>query len=76
MKRLGILLLGLGFLAIGVLTATGEVQEIIAFADPLNEMVFFMVCSLMGVGCIYVLLDTDSKPKATPHEGFYKNSKG
>jgi len=76
MKRLGILLLGLGFLTIGALTATGAVQETIAFADPLNEMAFFMVLSLMGVGCICVFLATDSKPKATPHEGFYKSSKG
>ena len=37
---------------IAYMTGTGEILNYIAFADPLNEMAFFGVSSLTGVGCL------------------------
>ena len=39
-------------LCIAYMTGTGEILNYIAFADPLNEMAFFGVSSLTGVGCV------------------------
>jgi hypothetical protein len=35
------------------MTGTGEILNYIDFADPLNEMGFFMCLSAMGGGLIY-----------------------
>ena len=39
-------------LYIAYITGTGEILNYITFADPLNEMAFFGVSSLTGVGCL------------------------
>jgi len=36
---------------IAYITGTGEILNYMSFADPLNEMVFFGLSSLMGIGC-------------------------
>ena len=46
------LLGGLIALAIGVLTVTGDVQRVIHFADPINEMFFAALAFIMGLGCM------------------------
>ena len=33
-------------------TATGEILNYINFADPLNEMVFCILCLMLGIGCL------------------------
>ena len=52
MKRIDLkMLLGaLGSVAIGVGMMTGDVQQYINFADPLNEMVFTAMCFMGMVG--------------------------
>jgi len=46
------LLGGIAAMAIGVLTVTGHVQQVIHFADPLNEMFFAALAFIMGIGCL------------------------
>ena len=36
---------------IAYITGTGEILNYVSFADPLNEMVFFGLSSVMGIGC-------------------------
>tara|TARA_R100000152_G_C6722865_1_gene148589 strand:+ start:631 stop:819 length:189 start_codon:yes stop_codon:yes gene_type:complete len=44
---------GIVCLYIAYMTGTGEILNYIDFADPLNEMGFFMCLSAMGGGLIY-----------------------
>ena len=44
---------GIVCLYIAYMTGTGEILNYINFADPLNEMGFFMCLSAMGGGLIY-----------------------
>lgn len=46
------LLGGIAALAISVLTVTGHVQQVIHFADPLNEMFFTALTFMFGMGCL------------------------
>jgi len=39
-------------MGIGMLTVTGHVQQVIHFADPLNEMFFAALAFIMGIGCL------------------------
>ena len=54
MKRIDLkMLLGaLGSIAIGVGMITGDVQQYIGFADPLNEIIFTAMCFMGGVGML------------------------
>lgn len=55
MRKVIYILVALGLWSIGLLTMMGEVQKVIKFEDPLNEMVFsfgmFMggIVSLMNI---------------------------
>jgi len=46
------LLGGITAMGIGMLTVTGHVQQVIHFADPLNEMFFAALAFIMGIGCL------------------------
>jgi hypothetical protein len=46
------LLGGIAAMGIGMLTVTGHVQQVIHFADPLNEMFFAALAFIMGIGCL------------------------
>ena len=35
------------------LTGTGKILQIISFADPLNEMGFFIACIMLGTCCLF-----------------------
>ena len=35
------------------LTGTGKILKIISFADPLNEMGFFVLSIMLGVCCLF-----------------------
>ena len=50
---LKMVLASLGCLGLGMATVFGLVQQVIAFADPLNEMVFAFLAFMMGVGCMF-----------------------
>jgi hypothetical protein len=76
MKRLGILLLGLGFLAIGLLTATETGSEIIRSEGVLNEMTFFVLNCLIGIVCIWAFFASEMNSKTQPKSRFVKSSKG
>jgi hypothetical protein len=43
------ILVGILGIVIGIGTMTGHVQEVIKFADPLNEMFFCVMSFLIGV---------------------------
>jgi len=60
MKNLLYILAALAFMGIGVLTIMGEVQKVIPFADPLNEIGFAFITILMG---ILTLLNIELKTK-------------
>jgi hypothetical protein len=58
----------LGFLIsflIGLFTLTGDVQKVIYFADPLNEMAFAVVAMTISIICLITLFipDADTKRK-------------
>jgi len=40
---------------IAYITGTGEVLNYIPFADPLNELTFFGLSSMMGVGSLCLI---------------------
>ncbi len=44
--------IGILFLTISALTATGHVAQVIPFAGALNELGFFLLSGLMG--CLYI----------------------
>ena len=48
-----LVLSGIVCLYLAYMTGTGEILNYIDFADPLNEMGFFMCLSAMGGGLIY-----------------------
>jgi len=60
MKNLLYILAALAFMGIGVLTIMGEVQKVIPFADPLNEIGFAVITILMGM---LTLLNIEFKNK-------------
>jgi hypothetical protein len=47
-----LVVVGVICLYIAFITGTGEILNYIPFADPLNEMAFFGLSSIMGVGCL------------------------
>jgi len=58
----------LGFLIsllISLFTLSGDVQKVIYFADPLNEMAFAVVAMTISIICLIALLipDEDTKRK-------------
>ena len=56
----------LGFLIsflIGLFTLTGDVQKVIYFADPLNEMAFAVVAMTISIICIIALFIPDEETK-------------
>ena len=54
------ILAGILFLVIAWMTGTGDILNYIDFADPLNEMGFFMCCCSMAAGLLYVGLSKES----------------
>ena len=46
------LLGGIAAMGTGMLTVTGHVQQVIHFADPLNEMFFAALAFILGIGCL------------------------
>jgi len=50
---LKMVLASLGFIGLGVATVFGLVQQVIGFADPLNEMVFALLAMMMGIGFMF-----------------------
>jgi len=52
MRNVIYILGALGMMGIGIGTMTGYVQSHIKFEDPLNEMVFCLLCLLMGVATL------------------------
>jgi len=48
-----LVVLGVICLYIAYMTSTGEILNYIPFADPLNEMVFFGLSSMIGIGCLF-----------------------
>jgi|DEB0MinimDraft_10_1074344.scaffolds.fasta_scaffold158577_3 hypothetical protein len=60
MRNVIYILGALGMMGIGIGTMTGHVQSHIKFEDPLNEMVFCLLCLLMGVT---TLLNVNLKKK-------------
>jgi len=46
---------GVLFLFIAYITATGQLMEYVPFADPLNEMAFFALSILMGIGSLFCI---------------------
>ena len=50
-KNLLVIAGGIVCFYIAYITGTGEILNYVPFADPLNEMAFFGLSSLMGVGC-------------------------
>jgi len=50
-SSLSLVVSGVICLYIAYITGTGEILNYMSFADPLNEMVFFGLSSLMGIGC-------------------------
>ena len=57
-SSLSLVVSGVVCLYIAYMTGTGEILNYIPFADPLNEMAFFGVSSLMGVGCLISAVST------------------
>ena len=53
MKRLLYIIGGAVCLYLAYITGTGEILNYINFADPLNEMGFFICLVMMGSGLIY-----------------------
>ena len=49
-----LIIAGILFLGIAWMTGTGDILNYIDFADPLNEMGFFMAATCMGGMLIYV----------------------
>lgn len=52
MRNIIYILGAIGVIVIGIGTMTGQVQNHIKFQDPLNEMVFCLMCLLMGVATL------------------------
>jgi|TARA_B100001778_G_C18417416_1_gene551708 hypothetical protein len=50
MKNLKFILGGFISLYLAWITGTGEILNYIPFADPLNEMGFFILCCMMSTG--------------------------
>jgi len=46
------LLVAVAALSVGVLTMLGTVQQVIKFADPLNEMLFAFMAMMVGFMCL------------------------
>lgn len=71
MKKITALLtlLALAFFSVAGLTALGQVQEVINFQDPLNEMGFFLVASSMGIMAMVAAFESDRQKSKTPTMG-------
>jgi hypothetical protein len=52
MKNIIYILGAIGMFIIGIGTITGNVQSHIKFEDPINEMVFALLCLLMSFGTL------------------------
>lgn len=52
---------GIILLIIAGLTITGNVQKIIAFKDPVNELLFFLSMCILGI--LFMLCDTVDNSK-------------
>ena len=52
-KRVVQIIGGIACFYIAWITGTGEILNYIPFADPLNEMAFFVMSIIMGVGLLY-----------------------
>ena len=52
MRNIIYILGAIGMFIIGIGTMTGNVQNHIKFEDPLNEMVFALLCLLMSFGTL------------------------
>ena len=53
-KKSMIIVFGIFCLAVAWMTGTGDILNYIDFADPLNEMGFFICCTMLGSGSLYV----------------------
>ena len=53
MKRLLYIIGGAVCLYLAYMTGTGEILNYINFADPLNEMGFFIACIMLGTCCLF-----------------------
>lgn len=42
-------MLGMLILAVSFLSLTGHVQQVISFQDPLNEILFFIFSTMLGI---------------------------
>jgi hypothetical protein len=51
MKKISLLLGGVLSFYLAYLTGSGKILEFVHFADPLNEMAFFVLAITMGTGC-------------------------
>jgi uncharacterized membrane protein len=64
-----LILLALAFFSVAGLTAVGQVQKVISFQDPLNEMGFFLVASSMGIMVMVAAFESDKGKSKTPTMG-------
>ena len=53
MKKVVQIISGIACFYTAWITGTGEILNYIPFADPLNEMGFFILTIMMGVGLLY-----------------------
>lgn len=49
------LVAGALFLFIAYVTGTGQLMDYVPFADPLNEMAFFALSIMMGIGSLFCI---------------------
>ena len=56
MKNLKCTLGGLLSLYLAWLTISGKILNYISFADPLNEMMFFVFCCIMSI-CLFICVE-------------------
>ena len=52
MKKITLLIAGVLSFYIAWITGTGKILHFIHFADPINEMFFFILMIMMGTGCL------------------------
>ena len=67
MKRLLSITSGVVCLYLAYITGTGEILNYINFADPLNEMGFFICLVMMGSGLIYCGFAKDADEDQIAH---------
>ena len=52
MKNFMMFIIGCVSVYLAYITGTGEILNYVPFADPLNEMAFFMLTSGFGIMCV------------------------